>query len=56
MSNEEDEARSRRFFEEVWGQGNLAVIDELTDLSFIDHNAPPGLEGLQQDKLQWGPE
>jgi steroid delta-isomerase-like uncharacterized protein len=52
MTTEENKARSRRFFEEVWGQGNLAVIEELTAPSFIDHNAPPslppGLDGLKQ--------
>jgi steroid delta-isomerase-like uncharacterized protein len=52
MSTEENKARSRRFFEEVWGKGNLDVIDELTDPSFVDHNAPPGLppglEGFKQ--------
>jgi steroid delta-isomerase-like uncharacterized protein len=52
MSTEENKARSRRFFEEVWGKGNLAVIDELTAPNFVDHNAPPGLppglEGFKQ--------
>jgi len=52
MSTEDNKARSRRFFEEVWGRGNLAVIDELTASNFIDHNAtpglPPGLEGFKQ--------
>jgi steroid delta-isomerase-like uncharacterized protein len=50
--SEENKARSRRFFEEVWGKGNLAVIDELTASNFVNHNAPPGLppglEGLKQ--------
>jgi hypothetical protein len=27
---EENKVRSRRFFEEVWGEGNLAVIDAST--------------------------
>ncbi|HLF25268.1 MAG TPA: ester cyclase [Anaerolineae bacterium] len=52
MSVEQNKAGSRRFFEEVWGKGNLAVIDELTASSFVDHNAapglPPGVEGLKQ--------
>jgi steroid delta-isomerase-like uncharacterized protein len=52
MSTEENKARSRRFFTEVWGKGDLAVIDELTGPAFVDHNAPPGLppgvEGLKQ--------
>jgi steroid delta-isomerase-like uncharacterized protein len=52
MSTDENKALSRRFFEEVWGKGNLAVIDELTDPAFVDHNAPPGLPpgvaGLKQ--------
>jgi len=52
MSTEQNKARSRRFFEEVWGKGNIAVIDELTAPDFVDHNAVPGLpsgvEGLKQ--------
>jgi steroid delta-isomerase-like uncharacterized protein len=52
MSTEQNKARSRRIFEEVWGKGNIAVIDELTAPNFVDHNAapglPPGVEGLKQ--------
>ena len=52
MSTDENRARSRRFFEEVWGKGNLQVIDELTSPEFVDHNPvpgfPPGREGLKQ--------
>ena len=38
----------KRFFEEVWNEGNLDVVDELLAPGFTDHNLPPGaLKGLQ---------
>jgi steroid delta-isomerase-like uncharacterized protein len=42
----------RRFFEEVFNQGNLAVADEIVADGYVNHNpAPgesPGREGLKQ--------
>lgn len=41
----------RQVFEEVWNQGNLALLDELLDPEFIDHSAqpgtPPGIRGYR---------
>ena len=38
MSTEDNKANARRFIEEVWNQGNLAVIDELTSPHYVDHD------------------
>ena len=40
-TEEENEALVRRFFEEVWVQGNLAPVTELVADDFANH--PPGL-------------
>lgn len=32
----------RRFFEELFNQGNLAAADEIVSESYINHNAAPG--------------
>lgn len=41
----------RRIAEEVFGQGNVGLIDELVHEDFVDHTAmegvPPGREGLK---------
>lgn len=42
----------RRFFEEIFNQGNLAVADTIVAADYINHNPapgePPGCEGLKQ--------
>jgi steroid delta-isomerase-like uncharacterized protein len=52
MSTEENKALVRRFDEEVWGKGNLAVADELLATNFVLHAPPPevapDLEGYKQ--------
>ncbi len=51
MSTEENKALSRRLIEEVWNQGNLAVIDELTAPNYVDHDPTRpihGPEGMKQ--------
>ena len=54
MLTETNKAVSRRFFEEVFGKGNLAVADEIVDKDHINtgpSNPPglaPGLEGTKQ--------
>jgi steroid delta-isomerase-like uncharacterized protein len=52
MRLDDNKALARRFFDEVWNQGNLAVIDELTASNFIDHDPMPGqasgIEGVRQ--------
>jgi predicted ester cyclase len=52
MSVEENKTIARRITEEIWGKGNLALIDELFAPNYVDHNPMPGLapnrEGLKQ--------
>jgi len=51
--SEEKKGLVRRFYEEIWKNGNLGIIDELCASDFVDHNPPPpglapGLEGAKQ--------
>lgn len=50
--SEENKAIVRRYIEEVWSKGNLAVIDELFAGNFVNHMPAPGLspdrEGFKQ--------
>lgn len=51
MSNEDrNKALLRRFYEELWSQGDLETISELVADDFVDHyplpGAPPGREGV----------
>jgi len=51
MSTEDNKANARRFIEEVWNRGNLAVIDEITSPNYVDHDPAmtvQGIEGLKQ--------
>lgn len=52
MSVKENKALIRRFYEEVFNQKNLAVIDEFFAPNHVDHTLPPGLpvspEGTKQ--------
>jgi predicted SnoaL-like aldol condensation-catalyzing enzyme len=49
---DDNKAMLRRFFDEVFHKGNLAVIDELVATDFVDHNPgpgqAPGVEGVKQ--------
>jgi steroid delta-isomerase-like uncharacterized protein len=42
MSMADNKALVQRFLEEVWNQGNLAVVDEMVSSDYVDHIAPPG--------------
>ena len=44
MSLEKNKALARRYQEEVWGKGDLALIDELLTPDFIDHSLPEGMD------------
>lgn len=53
MSTEENKANTRRFYEEVWGKGNLDIADEFSAQNFVDHNQfdpnlPQGIDGFKQ--------
>jgi len=41
MSTEDNKATTRRFFEEVFNRGNLAVVDEVKSSNYVFHD--PGL-------------
>jgi steroid delta-isomerase-like uncharacterized protein len=52
MSAEENKAILRRYFEEAWNQGHLAVLDELVAPTYVNHDPavpglPPGPAGLK---------
>jgi predicted ester cyclase len=51
MSTEDNKAVSRRFYEEVINQKQLAVINEVAGDHYLSHDFPPGLppgrEGLK---------
>ena len=51
MSTEDNKAASRRFYEEVINQKQLAVVDEVVGSNYLSHDFPPGLppgrEGLK---------
>jgi steroid delta-isomerase-like uncharacterized protein len=40
MSTEQNKTIVRRYWEEIWNQGNLAVVDELIAADFDGHPAP----------------
>jgi predicted ester cyclase len=44
MSLEKNKAIARRYQEEVWGKGDLALIDELVAADFVDHSLPAGMD------------
>ena len=44
MSLEKNKAIARRYQEEVWGKGNLDLIDELLAVDFVDHSLPAGMD------------
>jgi hypothetical protein len=43
MSTEDNTAASRRFYEEVINQKQLAAVDEVTGDLYHSHDFPPGL-------------
>jgi predicted ester cyclase len=48
-SEEENKALYRRTFEEVFTQGNLALVDELVAPDFLNHEVPPGMNNRGPD-------
>ncbi len=51
MSAEENKTKVRRFFEEAWNKGNLAVVDEIGDPNGVAHVVgAPDLRGAEATK------
>ena len=52
LSTDAHKTLIRRFNDEVWNQGNLAVVDDTFAADCVWHSAPPGMpatrEGLRQ--------
>ena len=44
MSLEKNKVIARRYQEEIWGKGDLALIDELLAADFVDHSLPAGMD------------
>ena len=44
MSVEKNKAIARRYQEEVWGKGNLALLDELLAPVYVDHSLPATMD------------
>ncbi len=53
MSAEENKALVRRWIEEGWDQGNVAIIDELAAPDFVDHHLAPGLPPNADGHKAW---
>jgi steroid delta-isomerase-like uncharacterized protein len=51
VSAQENEALVRRYFEEAWGRGNLAAVDEFMAPNYVDHTVPPD-SGPGRDTLK----
>jgi steroid delta-isomerase-like uncharacterized protein len=51
-AEERNKALARKFFEEAWGKGNVATVDEFMSAEYVEHPRPstlsPGAEGLKQ--------
>jgi steroid delta-isomerase-like uncharacterized protein len=51
-AEEKNKALVREFFEEAWGKGNVAAVDEFMAADYVEHprpcTLPPGTEGLKQ--------
>src|ERR687898_171007 len=51
-AEEKNKALVRTFFEEAWGKGNVAAVDEFMADKYVEHprpsTLPPGTEGLKQ--------
>jgi steroid delta-isomerase-like uncharacterized protein len=52
VSTKDNKAIVRRFVDEVWSKGNMAVADEVVAANVVDHNPIPGqaagVEGIKQ--------
>ena len=51
-SEEENKALYRRTFEEVFNQGNLAIVDDLVAPDYLNHEVPPGVNNRGPDSTR----
>ena len=51
-AEENNKALVREFFEEAWGKGNMAAVDQFVAADYVEHprppTLPPGTEGMKQ--------
>ena len=52
MSSEENKTQYRRTIEEVFNQGDLAIVDELVAPDFLNHDGPPGMNNRGPDSTR----
>jgi steroid delta-isomerase-like uncharacterized protein len=57
MSTEQNKALAKRWGDEIWGKGNLAVVDELFAPNFVFHypatEVTPNREGYKKIVTEW---
>ena len=51
-SEEENKALYRRTFEEVFNQGDLAIVDDLVAPDYLNHEVPPGMNNRGPDSTR----
>ena len=51
-AEEENKALYRRTFEEVFNQGNLAIVDDLVAPDYLNHEVPPGMNNRGPDSTR----
>ena len=52
MSPEENKTQYRRTLEEVFNQGDLAIVDDLVAPDFLNHEVPPGMNNRGPDSTR----
>ena len=48
MSTEENKAIIRRFLDELWNKGNLAIVDEVVASNWTGHSNLPGMSSSRE--------
>ena len=51
-SEEANKTQYRRTFEDVFNQGNLAIVDDLVAPDFLNHEVPPGMNNRGPDSTR----
>lgn len=52
MSTEENKAKFRRMYEEVFSQGNLVIADKIVAPDFINHDVPPEMNNRGPESVR----